>query len=53
MPEVRHPKTTSLNPFEMRRCLQLKVWDVENTANGPASVTEGPFRLPRHKDNDR
>ncbi len=29
MPEVRHPKTTSLNPFEMRRCLQLKVWDVE------------------------
>jgi acyl-lipid omega-6 desaturase (Delta-12 desaturase) len=29
MPEVRHPKTTSLNPFEIRRCLRLKVWDVE------------------------
>jgi acyl-lipid omega-6 desaturase (Delta-12 desaturase) len=29
MPELRHPKTTSLNPFEIRRCLRLKVWDVE------------------------
>jgi acyl-lipid omega-6 desaturase (Delta-12 desaturase) len=29
MPEVRHPKTTSLNPFEIRRCLRLKVWDVQ------------------------
>ena len=28
MPEVRNPKVTYLNPFEIRRCLQLKVWDV-------------------------
>ncbi len=29
MPEVRNPKTTSLNPVEIRRCLRLKVWDVD------------------------
>lgn len=26
--EVQNPKTTSLNPFEIWRCLRLKVWDV-------------------------
>ena len=29
MPELQKPKTTSLNPFEIIRCLRLKVWDVE------------------------
>jgi omega-6 fatty acid desaturase (delta-12 desaturase) len=29
MPELQSPKTTSLNPAEIFRCLQLKVWDVE------------------------
>lgn len=30
MPELQSPKTTSLNPLEVIRCLQLKVWDVES-----------------------
>jgi omega-6 fatty acid desaturase (delta-12 desaturase) len=29
MPELRTPKTTSLHPREIMRCLRLKVWDVE------------------------
>jgi omega-6 fatty acid desaturase (delta-12 desaturase) len=29
MPELRNPRTTSLNPFDIARCLRLKVWDVE------------------------
>jgi len=29
MPELQSPKTTSLSPMEMIRCLRLKVWDVE------------------------
>jgi omega-6 fatty acid desaturase (delta-12 desaturase) len=29
MPELQTPKTTSLNPLEIIRCLRLKVWDVE------------------------
>ena len=29
MPELQKPKTTSLTPFEIFRCLRLKVWDVE------------------------
>jgi omega-6 fatty acid desaturase (delta-12 desaturase) len=29
MPELQRPKTTSLSPAEMFRCLRLKVWDVE------------------------
>lgn len=29
LPELRHPKTTSLHPAEIIRCLRLKVWDVE------------------------
>lgn len=29
IPELQHPRTTSLNPFEVLRCLRLKVWDVE------------------------
>ncbi|HKK17724.1 MAG TPA: fatty acid desaturase [Opitutales bacterium] len=29
MPELQSPKTTSLRPAEVLRCLRLKVWDVE------------------------
>ena len=29
MPDLQNPKTTSLKPTEMFRCLRLKVWDVE------------------------
>jgi len=28
--ELQEPKTTSLNPIEIFRCLRLKVWDVES-----------------------
>ena len=28
MPELQNPKTTSLHPADIRRCLRLKVWDV-------------------------
>ncbi|HKB92189.1 MAG TPA: fatty acid desaturase [Opitutaceae bacterium] len=30
IPELQRPKTTSLNPVEIVRCLRLKVWDVES-----------------------
>jgi omega-6 fatty acid desaturase (delta-12 desaturase) len=29
MPELQNPKTTTLSPREILRCLRLKVWDVE------------------------
>jgi omega-6 fatty acid desaturase (delta-12 desaturase) len=29
IPELRRPKTTSLHPLEILRCLRLKLWDVE------------------------
>ncbi len=29
LPELQQPKTTSLHPVEVIRCLRLKVWDVE------------------------
>jgi omega-6 fatty acid desaturase (delta-12 desaturase) len=29
IPELRHARTTSLNPFEIFRCLRLKVWCVQ------------------------
>jgi len=29
IPELQNPKTTSLHPAEIIRCLRLKVWDVE------------------------
>ena len=29
IPELQQPKTTSLSPLEIFRCLRLKVWDVE------------------------
>jgi acyl-lipid omega-6 desaturase (Delta-12 desaturase) len=30
IPELRNPKATSLHPFDIIRCLRLKVWDVKN-----------------------
>jgi len=30
VPELQRPKITTLNPFEILRCLRLKVWDVES-----------------------
>ena len=30
IPELKNPKTTSLHPWEIFRCLRLKVWDVES-----------------------
>jgi len=30
IPELKHPRTTSLHPMEIIRCLRLKVWDVES-----------------------
>ena len=32
IPELQNPKTTSLHPLEIIRCLRLKVWDVEAQA---------------------
>lgn len=29
MPELQNPRSTSLNPMEILRCLSLKVWDVK------------------------
>jgi omega-6 fatty acid desaturase (delta-12 desaturase) len=29
MPELRNPRTTSLHPQDIYRCLRLKVWDVD------------------------
>jgi omega-6 fatty acid desaturase (delta-12 desaturase) len=29
MPELQSPKTTSLHPAEILRCLRLQLWDVE------------------------
>lgn len=29
IPELQHPRTTSLGPLEVLRCLRLKVWDSE------------------------
>ena len=30
IPELQNPRTTSLHPMEIIRCLRLKVWDVES-----------------------
>ena len=30
IPELNNPRTTSLHPMEIIRCLRLKVWDVES-----------------------
>jgi omega-6 fatty acid desaturase (delta-12 desaturase) len=29
MPELQKPRVTSLNPFDIARCLRLKVWDAD------------------------
>lgn len=37
MPELQQPKTTSLSPLEVIRCLRLKVWDSEQKRMVPLS----------------
>jgi len=39
MPELQNPKTTSLHPMEIIRCLRLKVWDVEAQQMVPLPAT--------------
>jgi omega-6 fatty acid desaturase (delta-12 desaturase) len=29
IPELQHPKMTSLNPSDIVKCLRLKVWDIK------------------------
>ena len=62
MPELQAPKTTSLHPSEIVRCLRLKVWDAAAqrmvavpdpatlTATGPApgAIRSAMFSLPRN-----
>jgi omega-6 fatty acid desaturase (delta-12 desaturase) len=40
MPELQKPKTTSLNPLEIIRCLRLKVWDVEAQRMARLSIAD-------------
>jgi omega-6 fatty acid desaturase (delta-12 desaturase) len=44
MPELQKPKITSLTPFEIFRCLRLKVWDVESQRMVGLSVTDFFFK---------
>ncbi|MFI5150038.1 MAG: fatty acid desaturase [Bacteroidia bacterium] len=37
IPELQHPKTTSLNPRDVLACLRLKVWDPERKEMIPLS----------------
>lgn len=41
MPELQSPKTTSLRPSEIIRCLKLKVWDVELQRMVPLPLRSG------------
>jgi len=41
MPELQKPKVTSLHPREIRRCLRLKVWDVDLQRMVPLPVSAG------------
>jgi omega-6 fatty acid desaturase (delta-12 desaturase) len=29
MPELQNPRTTSLHPLDIYRCLRLKLWDAD------------------------
>jgi acyl-lipid omega-6 desaturase (Delta-12 desaturase) len=51
MPELQKAKTTSLNPFEIIRCLRLKVWDVEaqRMIRLPIANFLPAFRIPQSK----
>lgn len=55
IPELKYPKTTSLSPLDIIKCLRLKVWDVENQRMiaAPAYETRAPFRLSRAVDAPR
>ncbi len=51
MPELQQPKITSLNPFEIIRCLRLKLWDVEAQRMARLSIVDffRTFRNPQSK----
>jgi omega-6 fatty acid desaturase (delta-12 desaturase) len=38
MPELQHPRETSLHPTEVFRCLRLKLWDEDNERLIPLSA---------------
>ncbi len=38
IPELQHPKTTSMNPRDILACFRLKVWDVEKRKMIPLSM---------------
>ncbi len=44
IPELQRPKTTTLNPLEIIRCLRLKVWDAEANRMIPLSQLRGVGR---------
>jgi len=51
MPELQNPRTTSLNPMDIHRCLRLKVWDVKlqrmiSLRELASSVSPGPGASP-------
>jgi omega-6 fatty acid desaturase (delta-12 desaturase) len=41
IPELQNPKTTSLHPADIFRCLRLKVWDVEEQRMVGVPQTQG------------
>jgi acyl-lipid omega-6 desaturase (Delta-12 desaturase) len=43
IPELQTPKTTSLHPLEIARCLRLKLWDVESQRMISLRHLEQPF----------
>jgi acyl-lipid omega-6 desaturase (Delta-12 desaturase) len=55
IPELQSPKTTSLRPMEILRCLRLKVWDTEaqrmvghNDLRPPTDAPDGSPSLAGH-----
>jgi len=46
IPELQSPKSTSLSPFEIWRCLRLKVWDVRRQRMIKLSEMSALTRLP-------
>jgi omega-6 fatty acid desaturase (delta-12 desaturase) len=49
IPELQAPKTTSLHPREIVRCLRLKVWDVGAQRMVGSRALRSPRREPRTK----
>ena len=44
IPELQNPRTTTINPVEIFRCLRLKVWDTETQKLVPLSQRSTPAR---------